>query len=63
MTGGVSWGWVSNVWNIEYVVAGVPFCFLGGGGYVVSVCSFAVAVAVGSWKNLLLNYCLQIRLD
>jgi hypothetical protein len=57
-----------------YVVAGVPFCILGGGGYVVAVCSFAVAVAVvvcscffvvavGSWKNLLLIYCLQVRLD
>jgi len=46
-----------------YVVAGVPFCILGGGGCVVAVCSFAVAVAVGSWKNLLLIYCLQVRLD
>ena len=61
MTGGVSWGWISNVQIIEYVVAGVPFCFLGGGGYVLAVCSFAVVVVVSvvvcSWKNLLLIYC------
>jgi hypothetical protein len=60
MTGGVSWGWVSDVQIIEYVVAGVPFCFLGGGGLVVAVCSCGLQLAVG---NLLLNYCLQIRLD
>ncbi len=41
---------------IVYVVAGVPFCILGGGGCVVAVCSFVVAVAVAVGKI----YCLFI---